>query len=132
MFEEMVSLLKQGKIIDLNLLKKRFDRALVKKIGVINTPYPFWTTDPKINPRTKELLWAAILLEDNENFRLLVNIAATEADEKKRASGDSAGITHSDENSRLIGDESVKELLEMAPTDGFRIVLQQKIDNTRS
>ena len=130
MFEEMVSLLKQGKIIDLNLLRKRFDTALVKKIGVINTPYSFWTSDPKINPRTKELLWAAILLEDSENFSLLVNIAATEAAEKKRASGHSAGITHSHENSRLMGEDSVRELLELAPTEGFRIVLQQKVDNT--
>ena len=59
MFSEMISMLKQGKEIDLDLLRKRFDRALVKKIGVLRTPYPFWTSDPKINPLAKELLWRA-------------------------------------------------------------------------
>lgn len=130
MFEEMVSLLKQGRIIDLDLLRKRFDRALVKKIGVINTPYSFWTSDPKINPRTKELIWAAILLEDNINFRLLLDIAATEANEKKRASGHSAGIAGSEKIDSLIGAETVKELAELAPTEEFRQILQQKVDNT--
>ena len=130
MFEEMVSLLKQGKFPQPDLLRKRFDRALVKKIGVVNTPYSFWTSDPKINPRTKELLWAAILLEDGENFRLLIGIAATEAKEKKRASGHSAEIADTAKNARLIGDEFIKEFIELAPTEGFRIQLQQKIDNT--
>lgn len=130
MFEEMVSLLKQGRIIDLDLLRKRFDRALVKKIGVINTPYSFWTSDPKINPRTKELIWAAILLEDNKNFMLLLDIAATEANEKKRASSHSAGIAGSEKIASLIGAETVKELAELAPTEEFRQILQQKVDNT--
>ena len=48
MFEEMVSLLKQGKSPQTNLLRKRFERALVKKIGVVNTPYSLWTSDSKI------------------------------------------------------------------------------------
>ena len=128
MFEEMVSLLKQGKSPQTNLLRKRFERALVKKIGVINTPYSFWTSDPQINPRTKELLWAAILLEDKKNFRLLIDIAAVEAKEKKRASGKSDEFTLTDENSRLIGDEFIKALLKLAPTEEFRIQLQQKVD----
>ena len=128
MFEEMVSLLKQGKSPQTNLLRKRFERALVKKIGVINTPYSLWTSDPKINPRTKELLWAAILLEDKKNFRLLIDIAAVEAKEKKRASGKSDEFTLTDENSRLIGDEFIKALLKLAPTEEFRIQLQQKVD----
>jgi hypothetical protein len=47
MFDEMVSLLKQGKMVQLDLLRKRFDRALVKKLGVIKTPYSFWSSDKK-------------------------------------------------------------------------------------
>jgi hypothetical protein len=93
MFTEMVSLLKRGEIIDLKLLRNRFDLALVKKIGVINTPYSFWSSDPKINPLTKELLWASILLEDKENFNLLLGVIATEANEKRMASGLETEVT---------------------------------------
>ena len=80
----MVSSLKKGEVTDLNILRKRFDTALVKKIAVISTPYSFWTSDPKINPPTKELIWAAILLHSSDNYKLLSGIFATETNEKKQ------------------------------------------------
>ena len=66
MFEQMVSDLKNEKLPESTLLRKRFEAALVKKLGVIKTPYSFWPVDKKINPSTKELLWAAVLLHDKE------------------------------------------------------------------
>lgn len=82
MFDEMVSLLKQGETVQLDLLRKRFDGALVKKLGVGKRGYSFWSSDKKINPTVKELLWAAVLLEDRDNFMLVEGIIATELEEK--------------------------------------------------
>ncbi|MFC1837867.1 hypothetical protein ACFLYW_04230 [Thermodesulfobacteriota bacterium] len=126
----MVSMLKNGEIIDLNLLRKRFDRALVKKIGVVNTPYPFWSSDPKINPLTKELIWAAILLEDSNNFQLLSGVAVTEANEKKRASGKVVELAGTGTDYKKITDAFLREFLELAPDDDFRKTLRDKIDIT--
>jgi hypothetical protein len=131
MFADMIDLLKKGETIDLKILRNRFDRALVKKIGVINTPYSFWSSDPKINPRTKELIWAAILLEDTDNFNILKGIAITEVVEKKRASGktNSAG-THENDNS--VADGILQELLELVPDESLRHSLEKKIKNISS
>lgn len=128
MFTEMVSLLKRGEIINLKLLRSRFDLALVKKIGVINTPYSFWSSDPKINPLTKELLWASILLEDKESFNILLGVIATEANEKRRASGQETEVAESETGYESITGKLIKELLELAPTDNFRKALQNKLD----
>jgi hypothetical protein len=130
MFTEMVSLLKRGEIIDLKLLRNRFDLALVKKIGVINTPYSFWSSDPKINPLTKELLWASILLEDKENFNLLLGVIATEANEKRMASGLETEVTENENGYKNITGKLINEFLELAPTDNFRKSLPVKVENT--
>ena len=126
MFDEMVALLKQGKMVQLDLLRKRFDRALVKKLGVINTPYSFWSSDKKINPAAKELLWATVLLEDRDNFMLVEGIIVTELDEKNKASG------HYNESisGKQVTGEFVRELLQLAPSAQFRDFLEHKVENT--
>lgn len=122
----MVSLLKQGKMVQLDLLRKRFDRALVKKLGVIKTPCSFWSSDKKINPAAKELLWATILLEDRDNFMLVEGIIATELDEKNKASG-----RHNEPVSgKRVIDEFVRQLLQLAPSAQFRDFLEHKLKNT--
>lgn len=126
MFDEMVSLLKQGKMVQLDLLRKRFDRALVKKLGVINTPYSFWSSDKKINPAAKELLWATILLEDRDNFMLVEGIIVTEIDEKNKASG-----RHNEPVSgKGVIDEFVRELLQLTPSAKSRKFLEHKVQKT--
>ena len=126
MFDEMVSLLKQGKMVQLDLLRKRFDRALVKKLGVINTPYSFWSSDKKINPAAKELLWATILLEDRDNFMLVEGIIVTEIDEKNKASG-----RHNEPVSgKRVIDEFVRELLQLTPSAKSRKFLEHKVQKT--
>ncbi|MFC1843624.1 hypothetical protein ACFLZ5_02405 [Thermodesulfobacteriota bacterium] len=127
MFEEMVSLLKQGKFPQANLLQKRFDRAMTKKLGVIKTPYSFWSSDKKINPSTKELLWAAVLLSDKENYRMIEAIIASELEEKQRAKGLQVSIeTLSDKTTQLMQD-NISEFLDLAPSETFRKILQQKL-----
>jgi len=127
MFEEMVSLLKQGKMPQPDLLRKRFDRALIKKLGVIKTPYSFWSSDKKINPAAKELLWAAILLNDIENYRMVEAVITSELEEKQRARGlhDSIEIL-ADKVNQLMRD-NITEFLDLAPSQTFRKILQQKL-----
>ena len=122
----MVSALKMGVVPEVNLLRKRFDRAMIKKLGVIKTPYSFWTADKKINPAAKELLWAAVLLEDRENFVLIAGIIATEMDEKSKASGQSTTPLTGPETTETY----ISELLQLAPSEQFRQLLRHKIART--
>lgn len=124
MFEEMVSQLKQGKIPQPDLLRKRFDRALIKKLAVIKTPPSFWTADKKINPASKELLWAAILLGDSDSFLLVEGIIATELSEKQRFSSRSPDMQSVN---KLTGN-IINDLLDLAPSEEFRQFLKKKIE----
>ncbi|MBE9520373.1 MAG: hypothetical protein IME97_04520 [Proteobacteria bacterium] len=126
MFDEMVSLLKQGEMVQLDLLRKRFDGALVKKLGVIKTPYSFWSSDKKINPAAKELLWATILLEDRDNFMLVEGIIVTELDEKLRAKGLQNSTDHTHKVEQTMQD-FIAEFLGLAPSAAFKKILQQKL-----
>jgi hypothetical protein len=127
MFEQMVSALENGALPDLNLLRKRFAAALVKKIGVIRTPYSFWPADTKINPPAKHLLWAAILLHDKENYRMIEAIISTELEEKIRAKGlqcTTNEITHKVEQTMH---DHIAELLVLSPSETFKKKLLQKL-----
>jgi hypothetical protein len=126
MFEEMVSLLKQGQIQQPDLLRKRFDRALIKKLGVIKTPYSFWSSDKKINPDSRELLWAVLLLEDRENFMLVEGIVFTELDERQKVSGH----IDNDISVQHIIDVFIQEFFQLSPSVKFRKRLEQKVKNT--
>ena len=128
MFEQMVSELKKGILPEISLLRKRFNLALVKKLGVIKTPCSFWTSDKKINPATKELLWAAILLEDRDNYMLVEGIIATEIEEKRKASG----LSHAPVAGPVMTESFINELIHLGPSEQFRQLLQQKVDGTTS
>ena len=129
MFDEMVAQLKKGKMVPKDQLRKRFDGAMVKKLGVLKTPYSFWPSDKKINPSAKELLWAAILLEDKGDFRLTEGIIATEVAEKQKASGQY--IVNSDiaQSSKKMTSTCIDEFLALAPSEHFRNILENKINN---
>ncbi|MBW2466392.1 MAG: hypothetical protein JRF02_03750 [Deltaproteobacteria bacterium] len=124
MFEEMITKLRQGEVTQPDSLRQRFDRALIKKLGVIKTPPSFWTADKKINPSAKELLWAAVLLEDRENFIVVEGIISTELNERQKASGQD-GNTLTYKNYR---EEYIQELLQLAPSLHFRELIQEKIN----
>ena len=127
MFEQMVSDLKNEKLPESTLLRKRFEAALVKKLGVIRTPYSFWPADRKINPSTKELLWAAVLLHDKENYRMIEAVILSELEEKMRAKGLQSS-THdlTDKVEQTIQDY-IAELPGLAPSEVFKRKLQQKV-----
>ena len=128
MFNHMVSDLKNGIIPEDYPLRNRFETALVKKIGVIRTPYSFWPADRKINPSSKELLWAAVLLHDKENYRMIEAIVSSELEEKLRAKG----LPNSTSDLALKVEQTMQdyigEFIELAPSETFRNILQQKVD----
>jgi hypothetical protein len=128
MFNQMVSDLKNGIIPEDYPLRNRFEIALVKKIGVIRTPYSFWPADRKINPSSKELLWTAVLLHDKENYRMIEAIISSELEEEFRAKG-----LHNSTNDLALKIEQtmqdyIGEFIELAPSETFRNILQQKVD----
>jgi hypothetical protein len=128
MFKQMVSELENGTLPENNLLRKRFDAALVKKMGVIRTPYSFWPADPKINPPAKQLLWAAILLHDKENYRVVEAIIATEVEEKLRAKGQADSIPSLAAKIQQLLQAYIHEFIELGPDETFRENLRHRVE----
>jgi len=83
MFTQIFAALEQGEVADPELLQRRFDLAMTKKLGVVKLPPAFWMRDPKINPRADHLLQAALLLGDRERCDLAVSVLAVENAEQK-------------------------------------------------
>jgi len=127
MFDQMVSDLKNGIFPEKSLLRKRFDAALVKKMGIIRTPYSFWPIDRKINPPAKELLWAAILLDDIENFRVVEAVIASELEEKQKAKGLSESFHSLSGKVNQLIQEYISEFVDLAPTVILRDKLERKL-----
>jgi len=123
----MISDLKKGIIPDNSPLRRRFEAAMVKKMGVIRTPYSFWSTDRKINPSTKELLWAAALLHDKDNYRMIEAIVLSELDEKQKAKGLQNSSNDLSYKVEQTMQDYITEFLGLAPSEAFLKILQQKV-----
>jgi len=123
----MVADLKNGILPEISLLRKRFDGALVKKMGVIRTPCSFWTADTKINPLAKQLLWAAILLQDKENFNVVAAIIATELEERQRAKGQPESRQTLSASLQQHLRSYILEFVGLAPDESFKENLRQKV-----
>ena len=122
----MITDIKNGILPESNLLRKRFEAALVKKIGVIKTPYSFWPADRKINPPAKELLWAAILLDDKENFKIIEAVISSELEEKQKAKGRHESFSTLSDKARQLTQEYIHEFIELASTDTVKEKLMYK------
>mgnify|MGYP000645514434 CR=1 FL=1 len=66
MFSKIIALIRRGVLPPSEQLQTILKPAMVKKTGVMQQPRPCWSNDPKINPDAGHMLWAAILLEDQE------------------------------------------------------------------
>jgi hypothetical protein len=119
MFEQMVSTLKNGTLPENDLLRKRFAAALTKKMGVIKAPYSFWPADTKINPSTRQLLWAAILLHDEENFSVVAAIISAELEERQRAKGEPVSIPVLGAMVQQLIQDYTREFIALAPNESF-------------
>ena len=84
MFSEMVADLSLARLPDPASLRKRFDLALTKKLGVVRLPPAFWMNDPKINPRSDHLFWASLLIRDRQRIELALSVLAAEIFQEKQ------------------------------------------------
>jgi hypothetical protein len=115
MFSEMVAGLARGRLPDEGLLRRRFDMAMTKKMGIVRLPPAFWPGDPKINPRADHLFWASLLLLDRQRIDLsLAVLAAEKAERLRTAAPDPEGLAGEAREllQRLlgqIGDEQLRE-----------------------
>jgi len=81
MFSEMIADLNRSKMPDPAILATRFDFAMIKKMGIVRLPPAFRMQDPKINPRSEHLFWAALLLMDRSRVETALSIIAVELTE---------------------------------------------------
>lgn len=88
MFSEMIAAIHDNEAPEPLMLQKRYDFALTKKIGIVKLPPAFWMQDPKINPRSDHLFWAALLLKDRNRIDMALSVIAVELAEKTSAKGD--------------------------------------------
>ncbi|MEN8134246.1 MAG: hypothetical protein ABFS18_01750 [Thermodesulfobacteriota bacterium] len=120
MFSEMIEMLKRGELPSAEKLHIRLKPAMVKKGGVMQQPHPCWSNDPKINPDSGHMLWAAILLEDQELISMATAMMFVEQGNKLDA------LTP--QKARKLLTEKGSELLALAPTPEFKSVLAEKIN----
>jgi hypothetical protein len=98
-------------------------------MGVIRTPYAFWPADTKINPPAKQLLWAAILLHDAENFSVVEAIISTELGEKQRAKGQPDSIPVLASKVQQLMQSYIREFIELAPDETSRVNLRRQAED---
>lgn len=123
----MIRDLKNGKLPEVSPLEKRLQFAITKKLGVIKQPYLFWPPDPKQNPPATHILWAALILEDNENVRLAADILMQEHHERiaAKAGGQPKGQDLLER--KAIIQSTLQELTNLLPPDSLQPVIQKKI-----
>ncbi len=117
----MIAALGRGEIPDTAELKARFKLAVIKKNGVLQQPFLCRSNDPKINPPARDLLWAAIVLEDRTGIATVSAIITAELLDRGGKRNNATPLTA----------EFIGELLDLAPDRKFRQVLQDKADRTR-
>lgn len=125
MFSEIVKGLQAAVLPDMQALRQRFDLALVKKSGILRQPYHFWSQDLKINPSSKHLIWAAILLEDPEAFATAEAFATHEWLESQSVKG-SPGADPALRPYPLL-QRTLEELLHLSSDPSFVALLQAKV-----
>lgn len=92
--------------------------ALIKKQGVLQQPPACWSSDPKINPDAKHLLWAAALFGNEDDLHTAAGIMVNEM--ISRPGKKEAGYELSFVNEKLM------EVVDLAPTSEFAAVLKKK------
>ncbi|MBU0909996.1 MAG: hypothetical protein KKA54_11680 [Proteobacteria bacterium] len=123
MFSDMIHALRQNQLPEEPPLKARLRAAIVKKMAILRQPYLFWPQDTKINPPARHLLWAAVLLQDKENFELAGDILVTEILESAAARHLSDPVAH---RPQLIS-EQLDELISIVSDGKLKTQLLEQI-----
>jgi len=122
MFSEMIAAVNNNVAPEPISLQKRYDFALTKKLGIVKLPPAFWMQDPKINPRSDHLFWAALLLKDRNRIDMALAVISVELAEAISLKGD--GCRQSIENKAC---ELVEELLEQFSDVDVRQQFKQEL-----
>ncbi len=112
MFSEMIAGLRGGNLPDLGPLRGRCHAAITKKLAFVRLPPVYWETDPKRNPDTRHLLWAILLLGDEDMLDILKGIILMEQAERE-------GIPL-----EAFMAQSLNALFDLAPDTHFRRLLE--------
>ncbi|MFH1214951.1 MAG: hypothetical protein V1706_00450 [Pseudomonadota bacterium] len=122
----MITALENGKLPDLSSLQHRLRAALIKKAAIVSQPYQLWPGDPKINPLSEHLLWAAVIIRDRENFTMAVDLMVLEKMESSHR-GDFPDTGMVD---RLI-DEQLERLLQFVNSRDLKEKITANIKSLR-
>lgn len=123
MFNSMISQLQNGTFPPPGPLANLLKVALIKKQGVLQQPPACWSNDPKINPDAGHLLWAAALLGSEEEILTAAGLMMSELLTRSRKSRPGQELA--------LVDEELMEMVELAPSGAFRILLKAKADQAR-
>lgn len=115
MFTKIFKDIGRGESIAPDHLRRMFDLAMTKKLGVVKLPPSFWMQDAKINPRSDHLLWVALLLEDRERLALAFSALAVEHEEfqRKRAAAERESLAE-------VFNRLLQELLDLLPEENLQ------------
>lgn len=123
MFSKMITSLQAGVMPPVEPLAQLLRVALVKKQGVLQQPPACWSSDPKINPDSVHLVWAAVLNGRQEELisaeALVINefLARPSRQEVNMANGKIQEI--------------LRDLPNLAPTQEFHVELLRKVETAR-
>lgn len=129
MFSLFVESLYKGRLPDLDELQQRFNLSLVKKNGVLRLPYHFWQSDPKINPPVVHMLWAAVLLEDQNGMAAVAEFARQETEEANKYRKNRH--QSSDASCKVKLAESLDDLLVMVSKTELKTLVEDKCIKAR-
>jgi len=127
MIEDILFQLRDSRMPAVAAVEKWLAVALIKKMGVLNLPYHCWHTDPKINPSSKHLLWAAILAEDKERWAIIEGIIHTELQAGRGAAMQTSQQDQQAAFVRATVSRYTAELLDLAPNPVLRQELAGKV-----
>jgi hypothetical protein len=122
MFSEMIAVLHNNRMPEPDVLQKRYDFAMTKKLGIVKLPSAFWMRDPKINPRSDHLFWAALLLKDRQRVDMALSVIAVELAEPTSMKGDECR-----QRVDCKARELIAELLEQFSDTGVRQQFEQEL-----
>ena len=122
MFSEMIAAIQNNGAPEPVSLQKRYDFAMTKKLGIVKLPPAFWMQDPKINPRSDHLFWAALLLKDRNRIDMALSVIAVELAEAISPKGDEC-----QQRVDKKACELVEELLDQFPDVDVRQQFEQEL-----